>query len=166
VLYPENSVVNYEFSTAYHLPAAWRASATEDEVGNQVLELVPFTTESTTSYPRYYTTLVRIGASADPETLRTCLVATKDQGEIALADREINGTTFKVFSFQNAGMMQYVEGVSYRTIHEEQCIALEKIRVGSSYKEDGVGEGDISEETLNTAYNSLDEIVESFRFAR
>ncbi|GEM_PF-1351825 len=166
LLYPEDSVVNYEFSTSYHLPAQWRANADPAVSGKHIVEVVPYSTESDHSYPRHYTALVRIGASNDPETVKTCLQASKDQGEVELADVELNGTTFKAFSFQNAGMMQYVEGVSYRTVHEDQCIALEKIRTGSSYRDDAESPDDVPQETLDAMYASLDEIVQSFRFAR
>ncbi|MBU2220632.1 hypothetical protein KKD81_01695 [Patescibacteria group bacterium] len=166
VLYPEASTVNYEFSSAYLLQPTWRANADSKDNGKAVVEIVPYSTESDHSYPRNYAVLVRIGASDQKDAVDSCLTATKDRGETALSDSTINGTTFKVFSFQNAGMMKYVEGVSYRTLHEGQCIALEKIRTGSSYKDDPESPDDIAQETLDAAYAGLDEIVSSFRFAR
>ncbi len=166
VLYPETSDVGYEFSSAYHLGSSWRANALPESTGIPIVEIVPYSVASDHSYPRYFTALVRVGASEDPKELANCLKATPNQGETALPDVTINDTTFKAFSFQNAGMMQYVSGVSYRVLHEGKCIAVEKIRTGSSYREDAPSTDDVPDSVLDSRYQALDQIIESFKFVR
>lgn len=166
VQYPGTARLEETFSPQYHLPATWRANALPDSEGTPIAAIIAYTTESDHSYPRYYVAQVRIGASTDASEVRGCLNATPNQGETELSDVEINGTTWKAFEFQNAGMQQYVKGVSYRTIHEGACIALEKIATGSSYRDDPDSPDDVADDVLEARYQSLDAIVESFIFAR
>jgi hypothetical protein len=56
--------------------------------------------------------------------------------------------------------------VSYRTLHEGKCVALEKIATGSHYREDPKSEKDITDAILEAHYVELDQIVQSFTFAR
>lgn len=163
LLYPESAEVEYEFSTAYHIGSSWRTNALPDAQGVPIVAIIPYSVESDHAYPRNFAAMVRIGASEDPKEVAACLKASANQGEVMLPDVSIDGTTFKVFSFENAGMMQYASGVSYRAMHEGKCIAIEKIRTGSSYREEASAD-DIPEDVLAAAYQDLDEIVESFSF--
>lgn len=164
VAYPETARLEEAFAPDYHLAATWRASALA--TGTPVIAIIGYSTMSDHSYPRNYTAQVRIGASNDPKEVASCLKPTSSQNETPLPDVVIGGATWKAFSFENAGMMQYVRGVSYRTLHEGNCIALEKIASGSSYRDDPASTEDIPDEALRVRYESLDAIVESFAFAR
>lgn len=166
VFYPESAEVGYAFDTSYHLGSAWRANALPDAAGSPIVEIVPYAVKSEDSYPRYFNAMVRVGASSDPDELARCEKAGSDQGETALEDVVIGTRTWKAFSFESAGMMQYANGISYRTVYEGKCIALEKVRIGSSYREDAPTDHDISDETLAAEYAKLDPIVQSFTFAR
>lgn len=166
IFYPQDAEVSYTFDSSYHLGTNWRANALPDAEGAPIVSIIPFRTESENSYPRYFNAMVRIGASIDPAEIERCEVASLEQGETALPDAVIGSTTWKAFAFESAGMMQYANGVSYRTIHEGRCIALEKVRTGSSYREDAPSEKDISEDMLSSEYAALSSIVESFSFAR
>lgn len=166
LFYPENAVVSYSFDPSYHLGTSWRANALPEVPGTPLVAIIPYATESENSYPRYYNAMVRIGVSADPREVARCTEPATDQGETALPDREINGVTWKAFAFESAGMMQYARGISYRTLREEGCIALEQVRTGSSYREDPPSPNDIPEETLDAAYAQLEEIVQSISFVR
>ncbi|MES2931412.1 MAG: hypothetical protein V4682_01795 [Patescibacteria group bacterium] len=166
IFYPEDAEVSYTFDADYHLGTSWRANALPDADGTPIVSIAPYRTESTDSYPRYFNAMVRIGASIDATELARCEVAAAEQGETALPDMVIGSTTWKVFAFESAGMMQYAKGVSYRTLHEGRCIALEKVRTGSSYREDAPSEKDIPEEMLSGEYEALASIIESFSFAR
>ena len=166
ISYPDTARLEEKFAAQYHLGTYWRASALPDATGTPILAIVSYSTESDHSYPRYYTTQVRLGASTDPKEVAGCLKVTPNQGETALPDATFNGTTWKAFSFQSAGMMQYAKGVSYRTIHEGKCIALEKIATGSSYRDDPDSPDDVSDDVLNARYENLSAIVETFTFAR
>ncbi|HEY0979498.1 MAG TPA: hypothetical protein VGE23_01515 [Candidatus Paceibacterota bacterium] len=166
LFYPENAMVSYSFDPSYHLGTSWRANALPDAQGTPLVAIIPYATQSEHSYPRYYNAMVRIGVSADPREIERCLEPARDQGETALPDRDINGVTWKAFAFESAGMMQYARGISYRTMREEGCIALEQVRTGSSYREAEPAPRDIPDETLDAAYARLEDIVESISFVR
>ena len=166
IRYPETAEVEDTFSTFYHLGSSWRANALTNGTGTPVVAIVTYDTKSDHSYPRYYSTMVRIGVSEDKKEVAACLTATKDQGETPLPDVTFGGVTWKAFAFQNAGMMQYVKGVSYRTVHEGKCVALEKIAAGSSYRDDPKSGEDITDTELEAHYAALDQVVETFMFVR
>lgn len=166
VVYPETAVVDYAFSPQYHLGSTWRANALVNATGTPIVAFVTYQTESDNSYPRYFVAQVRIGASSDPKELAACEKRTADQGETALPDVSLNGTPFKAFAFENAGMMQYVRGVSYRALLNGSCIAIEKIQTGSSYREDAISPADIPDATLQAAYDALEGIVGSVTFVQ
>lgn len=165
VFYPETAqLIENALPSTYRIQDQWRVNAIAE--GDPIVTIVAYSTESDHSYPRYYHALVRVGASADPDELAACEHATPDRGEVELPDTAFGGATWKVFSFGDAGMQQYVRGVSYRTVHEDRCIAVEKIAIGSSYREDPASADDIADEVLMSRYEGLDQIIESFTFAR
>lgn len=165
IFYPESAEVSYSFDPGYHLGSLWRANALPDAQGTPLVSIVPYHVESETAYPRYFNAMVRIGASADPAELARCEAPAADQGEVDLGNVTIGGRSWSSFSLQDAGMMQYASGVSYRTVSEGKCIAMEKVRTGSSYREETTAQ-DIPQETLDAEYAALASIVESFSFAR
>ncbi len=164
--YPSAATLSEDFSTFYHLPAEWRANGPANATGTPLLQIVGYETSSENSFPRYYTAMVRVGVSAGEKEVASCEKIVPDQGETTLADAEIGGETWKAFSFQNAGMMQYVKGVSYRVVHNGTCYVMEKLATGSSYQDDPDTEKDVPQATLDAAYGALDPIVESFTFSR
>jgi hypothetical protein len=166
VRYPEMAKVDYTFEPTYHLGQYWRATAQADSVGTPLVSFATFETKSENSYPRYYYAMVRIGVSTDKKELDLCTKLGKNAGETQLPDETIGGATWKVFSFESAGMMQYAKGVSYRTVYEGTCFAMEKIATGSSYRDDPASSKDIPDTELTKHYNELDSIVHSFMFAR
>lgn len=160
VSYPDGSTVEEGYDNA------WRTNSQPGEGSTPVLSITTYTTQSDSSYPRSYKTMVHVGVSENPDDVRNCLIPSVDQGEQVLPDKVIGGHTFKVFSFQDAAMMQYEKGVSYRTLFEDKCYAVEKIAHGSSYRDDPPSDRDIPDSVLDSEYDKLDRIVESFRFAR
>lgn len=164
VSYPETAQIEEEFFTTYHLNNSWRVNA--ETAGDPIVVIRAYSTESDHSYPRYYHALVRIGASTDAKDVTSCEKVTPDRGETPLPDATINGRTWKVFSFQQAGMQQYVRGESYRTVHDGACIAVEKIAAGSSYRDDPDSPDDVADVLLDERYAGLSSIVESVMFAR
>lgn len=165
IFYPESAIVEHGFDDGQYLQGKWRMNARGDAVGTAIVAIVPYTIQNETTYPRRYSAFVRIGASQDAKEVEQCEKADTAVGEIELPDVVIGGHTWKAFSFKDAAMMQYQEGVSYRTIHEDHCIALEQVRMGSSYR-DVPSDADVNEEVLTAAYTNLDSIVTTFSFAR
>ncbi len=166
IQYPESATVDNNFTSYYHLPPYWRANALPNATGTPVVSFTAYSTKSENSFPRYFAAIIRVGVSTDKLEIAQCLKVIPNQGETALPDVTLNGTVWKAFSFESAGMQQYVRGVSYRSVHEGRCIALEKIAVGSSYTDDPVSEKDIPQSTLDAKYAELDRIVQSFTFVR
>ena len=166
IFYPEASEVSYAFDAGYHVGTAWRTNALPESVGDPLVSIVPYAVKSESSYPRYFNAMVRIGASSDKQEIERCEKPAEAQGETPLPDATINGQVWKAFSFESAGMMQYARGVSYRTVFEERCIAMEMIQTGSIYKEDAPSEADIPDDVLASEYEKLSDIVNSFTFAR
>lgn len=164
IFYPEQAKVETSFDMQYHLPATWRVNALADATGTPIIALVTYHTTSDHSFPRYFETEVRVGVSADPHEVAAC--EKSGNGETALPDKVINGVTWKAFALQGAGMMQYLTGISYRTIHDKQCYALEQIETGSSYRDDPLSSADIPQSVLDQHYADLIPIIQSFTFAR
>ncbi len=161
--YPEGALVTETFQSS-HLPNIWRSDGQSETSGTPLLSITTYQTQSSNSYPRHFEAVLRIGMSSDPGEASACLVA--QNGEQELPDRVIGGVTWKAFSFGGAAMMKYVKGVSYRTMREGNCYALETIASGSNYREDPSSTNDIADSVLDTEYAKLDTIVDTFRFAR
>jgi hypothetical protein len=164
LFYPSTMKAQATFDSQYHLPATWRVNALPNATGTPIVAIVGYTTTSSNSFPRYFETEVRVGASADPSELATC--EKPGNGESSLPDKVINGVSWKAFSLQDAGMMQYLQGISYRTIHDDTCFALEQVETGSSYADDPPSTKDIPQATLDQHYTALVPIIQSFTFAR
>jgi hypothetical protein len=166
IQFPEEKQTDFNFSPFSHLPARWRVNALSNGTGTPVIAIVGYRTESDHAYPRYYDAEVRIGVSKDPVELARCEKPSTEQSEEILPDVILGGTTFKVFSFRDAGMMQYLKGVSYRALHEGACVAIEQVATGSSYRDGFLSKEDISDVVLEKAYSDLANIVSTFAFAR
>jgi hypothetical protein len=164
IFYPGADKTEAVFDSQYHLPPTWRANALPDTTGTPIFAIVGYSTQSSSSYPRYFETEVRIGASKDPKEIAVC--ERVGNGEVAMPNKVIGGVTWKAFAMQDAGMMQYLSDVSYRVIHDKACFALEEIQTGSSYRDDPPSSSDIADSVLKQKYADLDTIVSSFSFAR
>jgi hypothetical protein len=62
-------------------------------------------------------------------------------------------------------MGQYAKGISYRTVHEGACFAIDRFETGASHM-DAPTASDTPDSTLTAAYDSLDGVVRSFSFAQ
>ncbi len=164
IRYPEAYATAETFASYYHLPAAWRSNAAPDGTGTPIVAIVGYRTQSDHSYPRYFDAEIRIGASSDPKEVARCETAATDQAEQPLPDMNLGGTAFKAFSFQSAGMMQYLKGVSYRTLHNGTCFAIEQLETGSSYHDDPASPDDVPQATLDQKYQDLDAVLKTFAF--
>ncbi|MDB5244952.1 MAG: hypothetical protein JWN90_57 [Parcubacteria group bacterium] len=93
---------------------------------------------------------VRIGMSQAVKELTAC--AKTGPAEKAVADIHMGSTTWKAFSFDKLGTDVEQHVMSYRTLHDKACYALEAFapRVGVS----------------TTTQSGLDAVVQSFTFAQ
>jgi hypothetical protein len=160
IFYPSSLHVVNSFDTQYLLPNSWRSNAVA--TGTPILEILGYQTTSTTSYPRYFESEIRIGRSDDPKELAACSVAGAEESK--KGDTEIGGEDWKTFSLGDNAMMQYVQGTSYRTVHDGYCYALEQLETGSDYR-DASSTSDIPDSILAGKYTDLAPIVSTFVFA-
>lgn len=165
--YPASLTLETSFQSYYHLPSLWRSGATPGTSGVSIISIPSFRIKQDNAYPRYFSAEVRIGASSDPRDIADCYKNDGSSAGIPATTEIINGTEFMKFTLGSAGMMQYMTGVSYRTIHNNTCFAIEQIQAGSTYRDDETtNTNDISDEELDSYYNSLADIVQTFRFTK
>lgn len=166
IKYPKGTQVSSTFSTFHEITNDWRLYAGGAQQGKGVVSFSLFTVDQGTytngkqTYPLFFTSLVRIGVS---DNTKECY--TKDAGYAnqTVTPVTINGTTFKRFSTQDAGMMKYVVSESYRTIHNNKCYVLEQIKNGSNYKDEKMVVK-TNDTTLNSYYKTGETIIKTFSF--
>ncbi|MEK7511009.1 MAG: hypothetical protein AAB582_02140 [Patescibacteria group bacterium] len=156
MVYPASAAVE-------DLPRAWRANAPLESKGTPIVTITTYTVPDEQVVTRALTS-VSIGASTDPVDMSTCERITPDRGETQRADETFGGATWKVFAYQEADMQLSVQGVSYRTLRDGTCYALETYRLLKGYKEEGINVDEVTR--IDAEYAKLDEIVKSFSFAR
>jgi membrane-bound inhibitor of C-type lysozyme len=103
-----------------------------------------------------------VGTSADTDTVKTCL--TFNNGNLATSSEVIiGGIKFTKINFSDAGAGNYYETTSYRTVHNNQCYAIEyTIHSSNIYNyspDQGVKEFDKTKVT-----SVLEGIAQSFKF--
>ncbi len=158
------------FGQYYHLPAAWRVDADPESTGTPIVAFPIFRvrqdeTAKTKTYPLYFSAELRIGASASPKEIARCLEPDPGYENQTISEEKMNGLIFKKFSFGGAGMMQYVQGVSYRIVHNNLCYAIEAVRTGSTYR-DETFQGGQTEEELDGYFQQAASLIKSFNFTR
>ena len=162
--YPEMLSIEKTFTNYHNLTGTWRYGATEDSGGKSILSIVVYRVENENTYPRYFGTELRIGASNITDDLENCLNYDQDIITNSPIETEvINGITFNKLVIQDAVTMQYVEGISYRTIHNNTCFAIEQLKTGSNYR-DETSPNDIPDSELDSYYDSILEIINTFEF--
>jgi membrane-bound inhibitor of C-type lysozyme len=168
--YPSDLTPETTFTKYYALGDAWRAQVTANPKGVPVVAIPVYRIDNNKDgiatgkpFPLYYDAEVRVGVSSDATEVKNCLA--NDPGFTTQKSENvtINGITFKKFSFQDAAMQQYVEGNSYRTVHNNKCYVVEQIRTGSNYRDDSMTAG-VTQETLDSYYNQAGNIILGFSF--
>lgn len=165
--YPAALTPTTTFTTYYHLSNKWRALAGENEKGTSVIAIPIFRVDQASpatgkAYPLYFDAEVRVGVST---VTSTCYARDVLYTKQIVTDETINGIPFKKFPFSTAGMSQYMEGTSYRTIHDNKCYVLEQLKTGASNRDPSMKAG-ISDATLNGYYKAGEQIIKTFQFAK
>lgn len=160
IAYPETAAIEDAFSGP-RMGARWSISAETD--GQPITQITTYRVAHEASYPRDYMTLVRIGMSEGAADVRSCTEVRN--GEVAEPDRSIGGESWSAFTYADAAMMQYVEGKSFRKVHNGACWAVEALRTGSRYRDDAEPVL-VPDAELDAAYTRTLELVDSFHFAR
>lgn len=165
--FPKNVVPQNYFTTFYTLASNWRLYASQANQGKAVVSFPVFRIDqggvaTGKAYPLFFVSELRVGVSPN---VKECYTTDEGYTNQKVTNVVINGITFKKFSFQDAAMMKYVQGESYRTIHNNMCYVLEQIKSGSNYKDETMKPG-LSEATLNSYYNTAGNIVKTFKFTK
>jgi hypothetical protein len=144
----------------------WRVGATAAKRGTAVVAVPVFRVDNQAAnkknYPLYYGTEVRVGVSNDTAQ---CYATDDGYTQQTVTSVTINGVTFKKFIFSDAAMMQYLNGASYRTIHNNKCYVIEQVRNGSSYRDETII-GGYADADLDAFYARTTPIVMSFKFTK
>jgi hypothetical protein len=163
ISYPKNLIPETTFQKYPSLGDTWMAGASEESKGKALLCIPIFRVTNESSYPRDWNTEVRIGITTDPIELQTFLTKSS-YTETPPKEEIINGIIFYVFPIQDAGMMKFLSGFSYRTIHDGVGYAIERIKTGSIYRDSNNSSKDIPDSTLDSYFNQTSKIVKSFQF--
>lgn len=155
------------FTTFYNLASNWRLNAGQANQGKAVVAFPVFRLDQGGEvkgkmYPLFYVAELRVGVSPN---VKECYATDIGYTNQKVTNVTINGVTFKKFSFQDAAMMKYIQGESYRTVHNNMCYVLEQIKHGSSYKDETMKPG-LSQATLDGYYNTVGKIVGTFKFTK
>jgi len=162
--YPETLNIEKSSTNYHNLTDSWRYGAAEASGGKPILSIVVYRVENENSYPRYFGTELRIGVSDSSNDIENCLNYCQDSFSNSPIETEvINGFTFNKLIIQDAATMQYVEGISYRIMHNEKCFVIEQLKTGSNYR-DEPNPKDIPDSELDSYYDLISEIIKTFEF--
>lgn len=162
IRYPQEVLPEATFRKFYHLSDGWRAESLSESTGTPVVAFPLYRIENENSYPRYYDAEVRIGISIDPNDVTNC-TSSSPYNTASSTEVTINGAVFYEFPIQNAGMTQYLEWKSFRTVRNGICFAMEQLRTGSNYR-DTTSSVESADETLLGYFNKGLDIINTFRF--
>lgn len=171
IAYPQGLFSEGPFQEYYVLSNKWRVAAPEGQQGVALVTIPIFSIDNQSDtaagkpYPLYFTAEVRVGASSDLQAVAECLKTDPGYADQKHEAITLNGTQFERFEFADAAMMQYVQGVSYRTVRDNTCFAIEQLKAGSTYRDESMAPG-ISDSQLDAYYAQAGEVIESFRFIR
>lgn len=168
IKYPSYVKPQQAFSTFHEISNNWRVYPAVTNQGKGVVAFPIYNVDqgtlatANTSYPLYFIAEVRVGVS---QNVRDCYATDPGFTNQKVTNVTINGVVFKKFSASDAAMMKYVQVESYRTIRNNNCIVLEQIKAGSSYRDDKMKPG-ISDTALTGYYNVGESIIKTFIFTK
>jgi membrane-bound inhibitor of C-type lysozyme len=168
---PATSTPSTTFKSFYDLSNNWRALAAPDSKGIPVVSIPVFSVNNNQGgaegkpYPLYYDAEVRVGVSADPSDVATCLQNDAGYTSEPEQDMTLNGVLFKAYTFSDQAMMQYIKGVSYRAVHNGLCYVVEQLAAGSVYKDPTMTTG-LSQTTLDAYFAQAGGIAQTFQFTK
>ncbi len=119
-----------QFKRFYHLTDNWSAAAIGPHKKGQV-NIVSFPlTEMEGKDGFYYAAAVRVGVSTNLNDIKNCYNVNMYYKNVPIKRINIRGITFKRFPMTDNGMMQVMQGQSYRLRKYNRCYALEWVETG------------------------------------
>jgi hypothetical protein len=146
----------------------WRYAATAVKRGTPVISIPVIEFDrgngiaTNQPYPLFYTAQVRVGVSTD---VANCYAKDDGYTNQTVSSVAVGGVTWKKFIFGDAATMKYVNGASYRTVHNNKCYVIEQIENGTNYRDDTMKSG-YTDAELKAIYAKTTPIVTSFRFTK
>jgi hypothetical protein len=139
----------------------WRIGS-NNQAGIKMLTItIPRTFESQTNFSDATLT---VGRSNDPIAVQNCLTPDQSGGPgSGLATTTINGVAFSIFTSASAGAGNFYETTSYRTLHANQCYAVE-YTIHSNQIANYPSSYGLQPFDKNKLTDVLDRIVGTFRF--
>ncbi len=168
--YPKSLMATTTFTNNYILRNQWKSLASPNSTGVPIVSIPVLRINqggvaTGRSYPLSFDAEVHIGVSTNPADVVTCLEPDAGYTKEPEADVTIGGVSFTRFSFSDAAMGTYLQGESYRAVHNDACYAIEQIKTGSSYRDETMTPG-YTDAQLNDYYNQAGDIIQSFQFTK
>lgn len=160
--YPSTATIKDSFDIFYLLGNKWSANENINTTWQSIVSIITSEIKQENSFPRYYSSQLRIWLSKDSTDIKNCTNLPNSQ---SLTWKSIGWQKFAAYSLDDAAMMQYMWWISYRIIHNNTCFVIEKIKIWSSYQ-DETQTNNISQKTLDDYFAELDPIIDSFKFTR
>lgn len=127
--YPAELALRRQPDPGYLLSDQWKLYADSDAMpGQAALALrLPASNEVTTA-------ALRIGASRNPASLRSCRDTPAATVPDSIGSTRIDGVMFTTFAARDAGMSHYMTVHGYRAVHAGTCYALDVVVYGTNPK--------------------------------
>ncbi len=161
--YPKTLTMSNGFSSFHRLNNEWRMGTPSNIQGTPLFQIdlykVDHASPAGSPYPLFYTAVVRGAVSAN---VKDCY--STDGGNSKLVGiQNIGGVEWKVFTYEDAAMMQYVKSKNYRYVRAGTCFVLEQAAAGSTYRDGTMKEG-MSDIALQGLFDGGFDIIKTFRF--
>ena len=168
--YPHGLPVETKFQKTYTLSGAWRVNVDSDSKGNAIVAIPIFRIDqggvaTGKSYPLSFDAEVRVAASSNPKEVADCYKTDPGYTSQVVKDEVINGVTYKKFEFSDAATMHYLQGVSYRIVRNNICLAIEQVKSGTIYRDETMLPG-IPDSQLDNYYQQAGDIIKTFKFTK
>lgn len=161
--YPKNLSLAYAYSSFHRMSNEWRTGAPSNIQGVSLFQVDIYKVDNNkpqgNPYPLFYSAVVRGSVSADAKNCYST-----DGGNSQLVGTQIIGTVpFKVFTYNDAAMMQYIKSKNYRTVRNNMCYVLEQLATGSNYRDNTMTVG-MTDAQLTAIFDSGFDVIKTFRF--
>lgn len=153
ISYPQSDNLKQAFEPHYLIGKTWRYGA----LGNTGKPIVSIT-RPLQGKADYAVTAVRIGVSDDLSDINKCTTGKSEE-------KDIGGIKWFGFPIADTAMSQSLKGVSYRTVYQGRCYAIEQILTYSLASVTNEEERKKVLENLDEAYNRMSSVVDTFHFA-
>lgn len=159
--YPSQLSVTPSFPSFYHVTNTWRQNALDTSTESAGKAIVRIVVDSKKSAPGteesyYYDAELRVGAGTGTADIANCLRSPATENTSTI---RIHGTDFIVFHEPQAGMSQFADVRSYRTVHKGVCLAIESIITGG-----GTGPKWRYRELQREDESTINSIISTFEF--